>query len=197
MSLIFCQIQSMLSILCIICLNSVAPPKISTCHIFTAIICLLGIPFWACDIVLSGLECLTIHLPLLPPNQAQSHISCPQKSYERNQCHRRRHHNSYHKCSRKRGDTKKCKQALSTFDGWASWLNLAQNITQLHHIVSQPLLNVFISMHNPSQIMEVTQLFSIQNEEMHGIVSVPHTKQALISTFEDPRCLSSMVLNSS
>ncbi len=175
----------MLSILCIICLNAVVPPKISTCHIFTAIICLLGIPFWACDIVSSGLDCLTIHLPLLLPNQAQSHISCSQKSYERNQHRCRRHHNSYHTHSRRRGDTRKCKQAHSTFDGWASWPNLAPIITQLHHI-SQPLLNVFISTHDPSQIMEVTQLFSIQNEEMHGILSVSLTKQALISTFEDP-----------
>jgi hypothetical protein len=40
-------------------------------------------------------------------------------------------------------------------------------------------------------------IFSIQNEETYGIVSVPLTQQALISTFEDPQCFSSMMLNSS
>jgi hypothetical protein len=186
MSQIFCQIQSMLSIFCIICLKSVVPPKISKCHIFTAFICLLGIPFWVCDIVSSGLDCLTIHLPLLLPNQAQSHISCPHKRYDRHQRRCHRHYNNYHKHSRNKEDTRKGKQAHSTFDGWASWPHHAPHIKQPLPI-SQSLLNDFIPTHNSSQIMEVAELFFIQGDDTHGIVSVPLTMQALISTFEDPK----------
>jgi hypothetical protein len=63
--------------------------------------------------------------------------------------------------------------------------------------ISQSLLNDFISMYDPSQTMEVTELFSIQGDDKHGIVSVPLTMQALISTFEDPKCFSSIAINSS
>jgi hypothetical protein len=45
--------------------------------------------------------------------------------------------------------------------------------------------------------MEVAELFSIQGDDTHGIVSVPLTMQALISTFEDPNCFSSIAINSS
>jgi hypothetical protein len=45
--------------------------------------------------------------------------------------------------------------------------------------------------------MEFAELFSIQGDDTHGIVSVPLTTQALISTFEDPKCFSSIGINSS
>jgi hypothetical protein len=45
--------------------------------------------------------------------------------------------------------------------------------------------------------MEVAHLFSIQGEDTHGNVSVPLTMQALISTFEDTKCFSSIAINSS
>ncbi len=166
----------MLSIFCIICLKSVAPPKISEHHIFTAFICLLGIPFWVCDIVSSSLDCLTIHLPLLFTNQAQSHISCPHKRYNRHQCRCRHHYNNYHKRSRSKEDTRKGKQAHSTFDGWALWPHPASHINQPLP-VSQSLLNDFISTHNPSWIMEVTDLFSIQVDDTHGIVLFPSLRK--------------------
>jgi hypothetical protein len=130
MSQIFCQIQSMISIFCIICLKSVVPLKILEHHIFTAFICLLGIPCWVCDIVSSGLDCLTIHLLFLFPNQAQSHISCPHKQYNRHQCRCHCHYNNYHKHLCNKEGTRKGKQAHSTFDGWASWPHPAPHINQ-------------------------------------------------------------------
>jgi hypothetical protein len=163
---------------------------------FHCLHCLLGIPFWVCDIVSSSLDCLAIHLPLLFPNQAQSHISCPHKRYNKHQRRCRRHYNNYHKRLSNKEDTRKGKQAHSTFDGWALWPHPAPHINQPLP-VSQSLLNDFISTHDPSQIMEVADLFSIQGDDMHGIVSVPLTTQALISTFEAPKCFSSIAINSS
>jgi hypothetical protein len=45
--------------------------------------------------------------------------------------------------------------------------------------------------------MEVAESFSIQGDDTHGIIYVPLTMQALISTFEDPKCFSSIAIYSS
>jgi hypothetical protein len=85
----------------------------------------------------------------------------------------------------------KQKKGQPIFDGWALIPDPAPNIADQ---ISQTLLEDFIPVHDPSQIMEIDKLFSDQSVKICGVVYVP---LSMISTCKHTQCLSNRAINSS
>jgi hypothetical protein len=64
----------------------------------------------------------------------------------------------------------------------------------ISHQISAPVINEFITSHDPRQIMEIEKIFPAQNEMNHGMVTLP---LSFVSTYDDMRCLSSSTIKSS
>jgi hypothetical protein len=145
--------------------------------------------------MLSGIVLLHSHLLYLLPLPLQwSPFSY--KYYDRPQHQRSCQNEKYkpkclpiHRSTRER---KKCKHQLN---GWASWQDSAPNLSS-HLQISMPILDEFVSTHDPRCIVEFTQFFS-EPSHLHGIVTVPLQHQVLISRFKDPPCFSSKLIGSS
>jgi hypothetical protein len=155
----------------------------------------LGFPWWAIDSMSSGIILLHSNLLYLLPLPPQwSPFSY--KYYDRTQFQRYCRNEKYKpKCSRICQSTREHKKCKPQLDGWASWPDTAPNLSS-HLQITMPILDEFVSTHDPSCIMEFAQFFS-EPSHVHGVVTVPLQHQVLISRFEDPCCFSSKLIASS
>jgi hypothetical protein len=166
MSLIFCQIQHFSHVFWSFW-SSLLLPKFSRWQILFAILVQLGLPFCLLDPISSGHEYIKIQLYLLQPSLASTKFFDANKRHEQyRRCHRPRHL-QHRDCRRSCGRHWQLKKNL--LDRWALIPTPAPNI---HQKISTPLLDNFIYLHDPSQLMEFGKIFSDQNKMNHGVVTI-------------------------
>jgi hypothetical protein len=185
-SLIFCQIQVFLNAFWSFW-SSLLIPCFSQWIIHLAFLLIqLDIPICLLDFISSGHDYVKIHLILLQTRFPR--LSPAAKRYDRyRRHHRTRHwqHRRHHRlCSH-------CRHIKNfPFDGWALIPPPAPNI---YHQISALQVNKFISLHNPSQIVEFEKIFPVQHNISHGVVTIP---LSLVSTCNDVHCFSSSAIKS-
>jgi hypothetical protein len=170
--------------------GSLLTPGFSQWQIPFAILALLGLPFCFWDPISFGHDYIKLHLYLLQPSHAQcSKFLAANRRHDRH-CRRHRPCHWQHR-SRCRNCDHCWHLAQVRYEGWVLFPPPAPNIS---HRISAPVVNEFITLHDPRQIMEIEKIFPSQNEMNHGVVTL---FLSFVSTYDDVRCLSSSTIKSS
>ncbi len=185
-SLIFCQIQVFLHAVWKFWSSLLLQCFSRRLIILVLLFLHLQLPYCFLDFISSGHDYVMIRLNLL-------HNKCfclPKTAAKKSEQYCRRHplrhwqHRRHRRlCGRRRH--------VIHFDGWVSIPPAAPNI---YHQVSALLVNDFISLHDPSQIVQIGQIFPVGGQDNNqGVVTIPFS---LASTCDDVHCFSGRTLTS-